>query len=61
MAMTTFTVLNLKRHLLNISNLVFSMFLPILLFLLFGALQDYGAEMMKHGNVTAYVLSLIHI
>ncbi|WP_312098587.1 ABC transporter permease [Corynebacterium dentalis] len=56
MAMTTFTVLNLKRHLLNISNLVFSMFLPILLFLLFGALQDYGAQMMKHGNVTAYVM-----
>lgn len=56
MAMTTFTVLNLKRHLLNISNLVFSMFLPILLFLLFGALQDYGAVMMKHGNVTAYVM-----
>lgn len=56
MAMTTFTVLNLKRHLLNVSNLVFSMFLPILLFLLFGALQDYGAEMMKHGNVTAYVM-----
>lgn len=56
MAMTTFTVLNLKRHLLNVSNLVFSMFLPILLFLFFGALQDYGAEMMKHGNVTAYVM-----
>ena len=60
MAMTTFTVLNLKRHLLNISNLVFSMFLPILLFLLFGALQDYGAEMMKHGNVTAYVMVAVY-
>jgi len=40
MVMTTFTVLNLKRHLPNISNLVFSMFSPLLFFLLFGSLQD---------------------
>lgn len=38
----TFTVLNLKRHLPNISNLVFSMFSPLLFFLLFGSLQDLG-------------------
>lgn len=56
MALTTFTAINLKRHLLNGPNLVFSMFLPILLFLLFGALQDYGAVMLKNGNVTAYVM-----
>ena len=56
MALTTFTAINLKRHLLNGPSLVFSMFLPILLFLLFGALQDYGAVMLKNGNVTAYVM-----
>ncbi|MGO1810726.1 MAG: ABC transporter permease [Canibacter sp.] len=56
MSLATFTALNLKRLFLDWTNLFFSILLPILFFLLFGALQDYGDQQMAHGNASSYVM-----
>lgn len=55
-AVLAFAALNLRRTLKDWSNLVFSIVLPVLLYLIFGAAQDLGEQVFPNGNVNAYVM-----
>ncbi|WP_237559133.1 hypothetical protein [Corynebacterium renale] len=55
-AVLAFTAINLKRVVKDWPNLVFSVLLPVVLYLIFGAAQDYGGQSFAGGNVTAFVM-----
>lgn len=55
-AVLAFAALNLRRIVKDWPNLVFSVLLPVVLYLIFGAAQDYGGQSFAGGNVTAFVM-----
>lgn len=54
--LSTYIAIQIKRYLSDWSSLFFSIGLPILFFLVFGASLDRGGDAFPHGNVTAYVM-----
>lgn len=55
-ATLAFSALNFKRAVKDWTNFVFSILLPVLLYVIFGAAQDFGAADFPNGNVTAFVM-----
>lgn len=55
-AVAAFAALNVRRAIKDWSNLVFSVVLPVLLYLIFGAAQDFGGTEFPGGNVMAFVM-----
>jgi ABC-2 type transport system permease protein len=55
-SLTTFTLLDLKRLFSDVTGLAFSVALPVLFFLLFGAIQEYSSMRIGEGNISAYVM-----
>ena len=53
----TYTAYDALRNLRSLPNLVFVALLPAVLFLLFGAVQDWSEAPLSGGNVSAYVMA----
>ncbi|MCT1367238.1 ABC transporter permease [uncultured Kocuria sp.] len=51
-----YTAIDLRRILADRSGLFFSIVLPVLFYLLFGAMQNYSDMPLNDGNVGAYVM-----
>lgn len=56
MSLTTYTLLDLRRVLTDRAGLFFSVALPVLFYLIFGAVQDYSDTPIGDGNTAAYVM-----
>ncbi|MFK0727735.1 ABC transporter permease [Rothia sp. BD8] len=56
MSLTTYTLLDLRRVLTDRAGLFFSVALPVLFYLIFGAIQDYSDTPIGDGNTAAYVM-----
>lgn len=54
---TTYLRIELSRVCRDISSMFFIAILPAFLYIIFGAVQEYGDMPMKHGNVTMYVMT----
>lgn len=48
--------IELRRMLRNRRTVIFTLVLPVLLYLIIGSNGQYGSERAGHGNVTAYIL-----
>lgn len=53
----TYLGLELRRILRDVASLFFIVVLPAFLYIIFGASQSYGYEMIAGGNVTMYVMT----
>ena len=53
----TYTAYDALRNLRSLPNLVFVALLPAVLFLLFGAVQNWSEAPLSGGNVSAYVMT----
>lgn len=53
----TYLGLELRRILRDVASLFFIVVLPAFLYIIFGASQSYGDEMIAGGNVTMYVMT----
>lgn len=56
MHIAAFTLIDLRRTLADRSGVVFSVILPVVFYLLFGAMQDYAEAPLNDGNTAAYVM-----
>ncbi|WP_129657735.1 ABC transporter permease [Rothia uropygialis] len=56
MNIATYTLIDLRRTLADRSGVIFSVILPVVFYLLFGAMQDYSDAPMNHGNIAAYIM-----
>ena len=56
MSLLRYTALNVKRFFSDFANLFFTTVLPVVLYLIFGAIQDYGSYEMANGDVKSYVM-----
>src|SRR5690625_1558593 len=53
----TYLRLELRRILRDVASLFFIVVLPAFLYIIFGASQSYGDEMIVSGNVTMYIMT----
>lgn len=53
----TYTAIELKRVSRDLTSMFFIAVLPALLFLIFGAVQEYSEDSAGNGNVTLYVMA----
>ncbi|HLS03450.1 MAG TPA: ABC transporter permease [Actinomycetales bacterium] len=53
----TYLRLELRRILRDVASLFFIVVLPAFLYIIFGASQEYGGEMIVGGNVTMYIMT----
>lgn len=53
----TYIAIDLRRHLRDWSNLMFTLLLPVAMYVLFGASNSDGGQMTMHANVRFYVMS----
>ena len=54
--MLRYTLYEIRRSVLSFSSLFYTIIMPVGLYLLFGALQDYAKIKVADGNAAAYVM-----
>ena len=54
--MLRYALYDIRASILSTDRFFFGVALPIVFFLLFGAMQDYSSQQMGDGNVAAYVM-----
>ncbi len=54
--MLRYALYDIRASILSTDRFFFGVALPIVFFLLFGAMQDYSSQPMGDGNVAAYVM-----
>lgn len=54
--MLRYALYDIRASILSTDRFFFGVALPIVFFLLFGAMQDYSSQPMGDGNVAAYVI-----
>lgn len=53
----TYIGIDLTRHLRNVSNLMFTLLLPVAMYIIFGATASYGDESVGNANSKFYVMA----
>ena len=53
----TYSLLDIRRMVRTPSIIIFAFVMPVAMYVLFGAIQDYGTILVAHGNVNAAVMA----
>ncbi|MDU6252562.1 MAG: permease, partial [Cutibacterium avidum] len=53
----TYSLLDIRRMVRTPSIIIFAFVMPVAMYVLFGAIQDYGTISVAHGNVNAAVMA----